>query len=174
MCAAVIGVWWAAYVDYSTHKIPNTLTVSIALFGLLAHTLDSGLTGLLLSLAGLAAGMILMLPGYALQATAAGDVKLMAALGSLLGPARILDALIYSIFFAGVLGMALALIAWRTRSAAAPFKRYGQMLRGLFVTGIIIYIRPKPGEAMAERMPLAVPIAIGTTVSILYPLDLLS
>jgi prepilin peptidase CpaA len=122
---------------------------------------------------GFGLGLFLLLPGYALQATAAGDVKLMAALGALLGPARILDALLYAIFVAGVVGLAMALVAWRIRAATTPFKRYGLMLRGLFVTGRLIYISPRAGEAMAQRMPLAVPIAIGTTMAILFPLDLL-
>ena len=47
-----------------------------------------GMSGLTLTQAvlGLAAGLLLMLPGHALGATGAGDVKLMAAVGAIVGP----------------------------------------------------------------------------------------
>jgi prepilin peptidase CpaA len=167
--ATMVLAWSAAYIDYRTFKIPNWLTVSSILLGFSIHFFESGLTGILQALAGLSTGLLLMLPGYLLQATAAGDVKLMAALGTLLGPSRILNALLYTIFVAGIVGLAMALVAWRSRGATTPFKRYGKILRCLIATGRFIYIQPLAGEAMAKRMPLAVPIAIGTTGSLLFP-----
>lgn len=173
LLAAMVLIWSAAWIDFRTHKIPNVLTVSAVLIGLLIHTVDSGLLGLWQSLAGFSLGLILLLPGYALEATAAGDVKLMGALGSLLGPSQVLCALVHSILLAGIMGMVVALIAWRTRGATGPLKRYREMLRYLALTGKPLYIKPQAGEAMARRMPLAVPIAIGTTLSLLFPLDMI-
>ena len=173
LLAALIIAGCAAWIDLRSHKIPNVLTVTGAFLGILLNCVDSGLSGLEQSLAGLGLGLILLLPGYVLEATAAGDVKLMAALGSLLGPNGVLCALIYSILFAGIIGMVMALIAWRTRGATGPLQRYREMFRFLVLTGKPVYIKPRAGEAMARRMPLAVPIAIGTTVSMLYPVKFL-
>jgi prepilin peptidase CpaA len=167
----LIMIWAAAWFDLRTLRIPNALSVSGAILGLVIFTSDSGIAGLGHSLSGLGLGLLLMLPGYVLKATAAGDVKLMAAVGGLLGPHRLLGALLYTILVAGVIGLIIALIAWRTRGATAPFKRYGELIRFLLVTGRISYIGPRVGEALAGRMPLAVSIALGTTASLLWPLE---
>jgi prepilin peptidase CpaA len=170
--AAMVLIWSAAWIDFRTHKIPNVLTVSAVLIGFLIHTVDSGLLGLWQSLAGFSLALIFLLPGYALGATAAGDVKLMGALGSLLGPSRIICALVHSILLAGIIGLVMAVIAWRIRGATGPLKRYREMFWCLALTGKPVYIKPEAGEAMARRMPLAVPIAIGTTISLLFPIDM--
>jgi len=61
------------------------------------------------SLAGFVLGMTLMLPGYLFGATGAGDVKLFAALGALLGPAAIATAFFYTALAGGVLAVIVAL-----------------------------------------------------------------
>jgi hypothetical protein len=43
------------------------------------------------------------------------------------------------------------------------------MVRFLLVTGRPSYVPPASGEALAERLPLAVPIAVGGTVALLWP-----
>ena len=47
------------------------------------------------ALAGLAFGFLMMLPGHVFGATGAGDVKLFAAAGTLLGSGRIVTAFLY-------------------------------------------------------------------------------
>ena len=54
-----------------------------------------------------------MLPGYLLGATGAGDVKLMAAVGALLGPDGILWAFLYTTIAGGAIALVIA--AWRGR-----------------------------------------------------------
>jgi prepilin peptidase CpaA len=60
----------------------------------------------------LVVGLLLMLPGHVIGATGAGDVKLLAALGTLLGPRGIVVAFVYSALAGGI----LALIVARRRS----------------------------------------------------------
>jgi len=170
LTATLTVVWSAAWVDYKTLKIPNALSVSGVILGLLVHTWDSGLVGLWQALAGFGLGMALMLPGYLMQFTAAGDVKLMGAVGALLGPERLLSAFLFTILAAGAVGVAYGLVAWRARGATAPTKRYASMLRCLWATGRVNYVKPRPGEVMAEPMPMAVAIAIGSTVTTLWSL----
>jgi prepilin peptidase CpaA len=54
-----------------------------------------------------------MLPGHLVGATGAGDAKLFAALGTLLGPRGIVVAFAYTALAGGVLAVAVAL--WRRR-----------------------------------------------------------
>jgi prepilin peptidase CpaA len=49
-----------------------------------------------------------MMPGYALGATGAGDVKLMAAIGAILGPALVVTAFLFTAIVGGVLALVVA------------------------------------------------------------------
>lgn len=168
---ATLGVlWWAAWADFRTFRIPNALCVSGAVLGLLIHGWDSGSAGLWQSLIGLGLGMALLLPGYLFMSTGAGDVKLMGAVGALLGPGLVLWACLYALLAAAVMGIVYALVACRARGASGPIDRYKGMIRSLWATGRVSYVRPGPGEAMAQPIPLAVPIAIGGTIAALLPL----
>ena len=54
-------------------------------------------------------GFALMLPGHILGGTGAGDVKLLAALGTLLGPGGVVMAFLYSAIAGGLLAVGHAL-----------------------------------------------------------------
>ena len=63
-------------------------------FGLAA----SGMSGVSLGAAavGFVVGLALMLPGHVLGATGAGDVKLMAAVGAIVGPRVVVNAFLFT------------------------------------------------------------------------------
>src|SRR5262245_59632279 len=90
--ALAAGVGAATAVDLRTRRIPNELTAAMAVAGVgLAASGFSSIT-IGASIAGLVLGCVLMLPGYSLGATGAGDVKLMAGVGALVGPALTVNA----------------------------------------------------------------------------------
>ncbi len=163
-------VWAAAWVDVRTGRIPNALSVAGVGLGLLMFLDAGGAAGLLQGFAGLALGLGLMLPGYLMRSTGAGDVKLMAAVGAILGWERVLLAFVLSMMAGAVIGIGYALFAWLTKGAAGPFQRYGRILRLLMTTGRFSFERAGPEEAMGQRFAFAVPIAIGSTVAALWPL----
>jgi prepilin peptidase CpaA len=115
----------ATIVDIRTRRIPNQLTAAMAVIGLgLAGTGLSGIT-VPAALIGLALGLAVMLPGHLLGATGAGDVKLMAAAGALLGPALVLSAFIFAALAGGVLAVAVAV---QRRRLAATFAGTGRLV----------------------------------------------
>lgn len=106
MLAVVAGGVAASAIDLRTRRVPNAVTLSIAATGMALAATGLGRVGLAASVGGCLAGLVLMMPGHLWGATGGGDVKLMAALGTLLGPRGILAAFIA----AAIAGGALALI----------------------------------------------------------------
>ena len=107
------GAGGGAAIDLCTRRVPNPLTVVLAASGVVFAAL--GVSGLTIgaSLAGFGLGLALMLPGHLIGATGAGDVKLFAAVGALIGPAPIVAAFFYTAVAGGV--MALIVAARRRR-----------------------------------------------------------
>jgi prepilin peptidase CpaA len=102
------GAVIAAAIDLRTRRVPNPLTAALAASGLAFAA--SGMSGLTVgaSLAGFALGLALMLPGHVFGATGAGDVKLFAAAGAVIGPAPIVTAFFYTALAGGVLALMVA------------------------------------------------------------------
>lgn len=99
----------AAAIDLWTRRVPNLLTVLLASIGVLFAA--CGISGVSIgaSLAGFALGLALMLPGHLVGATGAGDVKLFAAAGALIGPAHIVTAFLYTALAGGAMALIIAL-----------------------------------------------------------------
>jgi prepilin peptidase CpaA len=92
--ATLVGVFTllAAVLDYRTKKIPNWLTVSAAVIGLGYNSLAPHGIGPLWALAGFAVGFSLLIVPWLLGGGGMGDVKMLAALGTWLGPLMVLVA----------------------------------------------------------------------------------
>ena len=96
---ANVVVWWLAALlglaasveDLRTRQIPNWVTVGGSVAGIICAA-STGWRGFGMALAGAAVGFLLMLPLHRIGAMGGGDVKLMAAFGTLLGPVGILSA----------------------------------------------------------------------------------
>lgn len=85
-CAVAIAVaLWAAREDLRSRRVPNRLTLPAMLAGLCLHGAAGGPAGLWFSLAGLLTGFGLLILFHVFGGMGAGDVKLLAAAGALLG-----------------------------------------------------------------------------------------
>jgi prepilin peptidase CpaA len=149
----------AGVTDLCSRRIPNRLVLAGFVLGLAFNTRAGGVAGLGWSLAGAGLGLALFLPFFLLGGMGGGDVKLMAALGSLLGPADISRVAVAAAFAGGLLAL---MVAWWS----------GRLLATLSgVTGLLMFwwsagLRPSPELSLAERtslrLPYAIPIATGT------------
>lgn len=102
------GVIAASVIDIRTRRIPNVVTGAMLGAGL--GLAAAGVNGMTLGLAalGFLVGLGLMLPGHVLGATGAGDVKLMAAIGTLLGPGLAVNAFLFTAIAGGVLAFVVS------------------------------------------------------------------
>ena len=105
----IVGVGTGAIIDLRTRRVPNVLTVSLAAAGLLLAAVGATGITLLSSMLGLVLGLALMLPGHILGATGAGDVKLFAATGAVVGSGLVIPAFLYTALAGGVIGVIVAI-----------------------------------------------------------------
>jgi prepilin peptidase CpaA len=106
MCA---GLGTAAVIDIRRRRIPNVVCVATAATGLTFSMYGISTITVTSALAGLAIGFLMMLPGHVFGATGAGDVKLFAAAGTLLGSGRIVTAFLLVAITGGVLAVIVAI-----------------------------------------------------------------
>ena len=126
LAAVLAGAGTGAAIDIWTRRIPNAITFGTAALGLtLAATGLSGVSPAS-ALVGLVLGLLLMLPGHFFGATGAGDVKLMAAVGAVLGLERIVQAFLVTAIAGGLLAVGLAIANGRF---GATVRRTGQLMR---------------------------------------------
>lgn len=120
----------AVYTDLRWSRIPNRLTFSAMAIGLLVQTWMGGLHGVLSSMEGLGVGMGLLLLPYAYRAIGAGDVKLMAAIGSLLGPSDVLSVALLSVMAGGVYALSAMGYQWGIPATGRKlaFVTYGALM----------------------------------------------
>jgi prepilin peptidase CpaA len=153
------GLAAATAIDLRSRRIPNGLTAAMAVSGLaLAATGVSGIT-IAASLAGLVLGLLLMLPGYGLGATGAGDVKLMAAVGAIVGPPLVFSAFVCTCIAGGVLAI---IVAVRRRRLSATLAQTGRLVAapGAAPTEI-------RAATAASRFAYGPAIAVGSLVAVL-------
>jgi prepilin peptidase CpaA len=149
----------AAAIDVRTRRVPNLLTASLAAAGVAFAVAGIGRLTIAGSIAGIAIGFGLMLPGHLFGATGAGDVKLFAAAGALLGPAATAAAFIYTALAGGALAIAIACRRGRLQRTVHSAARL--VASGAANAGEI--------EAVTEnnRFPYAPAIAVGAVIAAL-------
>ncbi len=153
----------AAISDVRIQKIPNWLTFSTVAAGLACHSWMNGIAGFFFSLQGVLLGLGLLISFYLAAGMGAGDVKLMGAVGGLLGPKGVFWAFIYTAIIGGIL--AVALLLWKA-GGRETLRRYGRILRTLMLTHQFIYI-PVAENKNIPILYYGVVIALGTTLYVL-------
>lgn len=128
--ACAVYLITAFFTDLRSMRIPNALTVSAMLSGLIYHSIVNGWEGLFFSLKGLGAGFLILLLMYFIGAVGAGDVKLFGGIGALTGLWFTVQGIMYSVLFAGVIG--LLILLWR-REAVKRLRKLAGSIVGVFI-----------------------------------------
>jgi prepilin peptidase CpaA len=160
---AVAFAGGAAVLDLRTKKIPNWITGPGILLGILLHLALGGFAQAGWSLvAGLVAGSLFLL-FYLAGGMGAGDVKLITAIGCLVGIGSIKDVLIASVILGSILGLALA----------AKHGRLRQTIRNVFAlmahhaqNGLTAHPELNVTQQETLRLPYALPIALGCMIAL--------
>ena|ERR1051326_259063 len=148
------------YMDVRYRRIPNKLVLTILIGGLILNSVFNGWNGLLASLAGCGIAFGLMFMLHLFGTMGAGDVKLCAAVGSVIGVTHVLPMLMIIALTGGVLAVFKMIQA----------RRFGATMFGVyqFFYGLL------PGHTVPRfevpvdhnyTLPYAVPICFGSIVS---------
>ena len=150
----VLAAAVAVVMDLRQRRIPNALTLPVAVAGLGIGVISGGMTGLILAIAGCVAGGLLFLIPVAKLGWGMGDLKLAAAVGAVGGPLFAVWMALYAMAAGGIFAL-----LWLTRQGQLS-RVAGGMQRDL-----------RAGQAPRARsglsIPYAVPIAAGLAIALL-------
>ena len=155
--------------DLRQRRIPNMLVLLMLGVGLLFNLIGPqtwlqgvglftnypGALGVRGAVLGAFAGLATFLPLYLLRAMGAGDVKLMAGIGSFVGPATAIDVALFILVTGGVL--AVVRMVWVRKTQLVLFNVVTAL--GQWVPGSVA--RFDPATQSADRMPYGVAMAVG-------------
>jgi prepilin peptidase CpaA len=152
-----------AIIDCYTHKIPNLLTYPTIIFALLYNFFYHGIDGLLFSIAGLFLGIIILGVFYIFGVMGAGDVKLMGAVGAVLGTKNVLNAFLFTGIIGGI--YAIIVIMFRFQASKKLLKRIITTLKTLSFTGNFVPI-PAGEDEKPLKLCYGIAIALGALITI--------
>jgi prepilin peptidase CpaA len=165
----------AIFTDLRSRRIPNVLVGTGILLALASHAFGwlSGVQSLAGAspwspLVGMIYGLVLMLPLYLLRAMGAGDVKLMAMVGALVGSDAVLSAVPFTLICGGLVSVVYMFscgVAVQTLNNVR-FILTDWMIRAS--TGQAGRLAPL--QTTAARLPYGVAIAMGTACAVAWPL----
>jgi len=155
---ATATVLSAAINDYRTRLIPNAITFAAMLAGLAMHGLHSGWNGLFFSLSGLAAGGGLLLVFYLLGGMGAGDVKLLAGVGALLGAEKIFAVFVLTVIAGGVMAAGQIAIEHSLKNIFTRIKNFAVV----WSANNYFSVDDRINVSSKNTLPYGVAIAIGT------------
>jgi Flp pilus assembly protein protease CpaA len=147
LAVTAVGAVW----DVRSGRVPNTLTYTAILAGLVLNTVIRKPAGLGAGPAALgmlvAAGPLLLV--YLAGGLGGGDVKLMAAVGAFLGPRDSVYALLYACIAGAILS--IGTILWKEGIGGAWLR----------IPAVFRRRRPMDGDLPRLRFPFAVAVLLG-------------
>mgnify|MGYP001560469927 FL=1 len=153
VCALTAVLMTAMWTDLRSSRIPNWLTFSAIGFALVVQAWLGGFSGALFSLAGLGVGLGLFLILYVSGSIGAGDVKLMAAVGALIGPSGALISAVLAILVGGVYALGAMCFQWGLIGAGC---KLASAIQGTVLVG---------GSAWAQELALPFRLRYGLAVA---------
>ena len=155
----------AIITDLTVRKIPNSLIISGLIVSLVGQCFLTEGAGGLNWLAGVAVAFACFIPLYLLRGMAAGDVKLMMAVGGFVGYPFVFTTVAYSYLAGGAIAISYVLFRGR----------FKQLLQNLYSLMFDQFIKTSSGVDMYDgkvikqsvgQLPFAMAIAIGTLIAL--------
>lgn len=145
--------------DVRTRRIPNLLTGPAMLGGFALNAWAFGWSGVQASLTGFALAIALLLAPFAAGGIGGGDVKMMGAVGALLGPRLVLSSLILGMILGGVFAVV------HLARLARLKEKLGDLGRMVANAAVAMSVKPLQVSTRAPGavvLPYSLPLGLGT------------
>jgi prepilin peptidase CpaA len=150
--------------DVMTHRIPNKLTYFGMLIGIIGRFAVEGWHGLGSAIAGGLIGGGAFLVFFLLHAMGAGDVKLITAVGCIVGPGAAIEIVLASAIAGGIFAIIYALWQGRLRTVLG---NVSDLIKFHSAVGAEIHPTLNLSNPESVRLPYGVAIAAGVLYSTL-------
>ncbi|PLS06995.1 prepilin peptidase [Neobacillus cucumis] len=151
------------YTDIKSRRILNIITLPTIIIAFVFHTYTFGLSGLVFSSKGFLTGVGLLIIPFILGGLGAGDVKLMAAIGALMGTSFVFYSFIYTAIIGGMIGVFIIL----------KTKGFRNSIKSLLIN--IALFRSNQGSLSISKVsegkisfPYGIAIVLGTFCSLIW------
>lgn len=166
----------SVYLDLTQKKIPNYLTLPVMGWGLLSYVIIDGFSGFTFSLYGFLLGLGIFIIPYLAGGMGGGDVKLMAAIGALMGAEFIFSTAILTALCGGAIAVGYLICTRRmlyflkkvVGVLVVPLcNALAFRLHSPFIKEIILYFSPNKQETLEKTfIPYGVAIAFGALLAL--------
>lgn len=155
----------SAWIDFRQRRIPNEICLAGILLGVAFNVINHGLSGLTDSVLGFFLAFAIGFPLWMAGWMGAGDVKLVAAIGAIVGVNSVLPVLAGIAIAGGV--FALGYLLWN-RIQDEPLSLI--VASALSAGGTEKSPLPKAegGDKKQKGIPYAIPVAFGSLATIVY------
>lgn len=160
--------------DVRRRRIPNHIVFPATLAALVLHAVlptgnglfgtPAGALGLASAVGGLALGMAVLMPMYAMRLMGAGDVKMLGMVGAFVGAGQILSVAVATLLAGGALALAMAAWQGKLRHVLANTRQM-VIVSGLAALAGTAAVAP---AAASGRMPYAVAIAAAAVACVAW------
>ena len=149
------------YMDIRYRRIPNKLVFATLMSGISLNFVFRGWHGLAASLEGMLLAFVVMFMLHLVGTMGAGDVKLVAAVGSLVGISSVLQTLLVVALMGGVLAVGKMIYA---RRVVRTLMGVAHFFYGLLPGQTVPRLEVTPDGS--NTLPYAIPICLGALVSV--------
>ena len=159
----IAGMIPAVWSDIMQHKIPNVLSVTLLVIGLGVNMFESG--GLRRAAIGILTGLLIGISLWLLSVVKAGDAKLLAAIGAMMGWRWLINSLCWTILIGLGIGIVILL---RKHELFPRMKRVWKHGKTIILTQKFTPYEPQKGTE--GEFPFAIPLAVGCVLAELIAL----
>jgi prepilin peptidase CpaA len=149
----------AALMDVWKSRIPNWITFSLTGFGISVHGYDAGVQGILMSIEGVAVGLLCLIFFYIKGGMGAGDVKMLAAIGAITGPYLVVFVFGFTGVFGGMYSVAMLCAEGGLRHA---WDRLWVFMNTLRWSRTVMLAKPRANE---PKLRYALVLGLGTVLA---------
>jgi len=157
LAVLIPALFIVSFCDFYWHLIPNFITLSLVFTGLVVNTLVFGMDGLLNATKGLGIGLVCFIVFYLLGAMGAGDVKLVAGIGALVGGDKIVLVMVCAVFFGGLMAVIqLGITLWQIYVSPLFLPQHGKGEKKMTLRA-----------GLKKTLPYGIAISCGTFITFL-------